>query len=186
MEEESDCSTLIALTDSVLQQPQQDSWTSLEHQHISGKQGADTWAETEVEINQVHRMGQLSESLTEGRDFPEEAEQWEQIIWPVRPLSCTSPPLSFATVQWDVPAPTAEASSLVTRDSAAANQLDFEGVMFVDTTSLSLHQFQGVDDKFLTQEGTAEEDWVDSQLLNSVLQETENDSEVCAMFRQRQ
>lgn len=182
MEEESECSTLLDLTDSVLQQPQQDSWTSLEHQHISGKQGTDTWAETEVEINQVHGMGQ---SLTEGRDFPEEAEPWEQIIWPVRPLSCTSPPLSCATVQWDMPVLTAESSSLVT-DSTVANQLDFGGVMYVDTTSLSLHQFQGVDDKLLTPEGTAEEDWVDSQLLNSVLQETESDSEVCAMSCQRE
>lgn len=185
MEEESDCSTLLALTDSVLQQPQQDSWTSLEHQHISGKQAADTWAETGVEINQVHGMGQLGESLREGRDFPEEAEPWEQIIWPVRPLSCTSPPLSFATVQWDVPVPTAEAPSLVT-DSTVANELDFGDVMYVDTTSFSLHQFQGIDDKLLTPEGTAEEDWVDSQLLNSVLQETESDSEVCAMSCQRE
>lgn len=184
MEEESACASLLALTDSVLQLAQQDSWTPLELQHATGSQPADMWAETQAAMEQVHEMCQRGESQAEARDSPEEAEQWEQIIWPVRPLSCTSPPLSFATVEWDVPVPHVTGCGV-------ANQLDAGGASHVDTTSLSLHHFQDVHDELLAAEGRAEDEdegeeeeekiWINSPLLDSVLKETGNDRKVGAI-----
>lgn len=176
------CSSLLALTDSVLQQAQQDSWNLLEIQHAGGNEPADVWAETQAAMDQVREMCQRGESETEARDSPEDTEQWEQIIWPVRSLSCASPPLSFATVEWDVPGPHVT-------DCGGANQLDDGGTMYVDTASLSLHHFQDVDDELLASEGRAEEEdeeeeeknWINSPLLDSVLKETGNDLEVGAI-----
>lgn len=184
MEEENEHSSLLDITDSVLQQPQQDSWTSIDHQYINGEQQANVWGETEVQINQAHETGQLDVPPTEGRDTPEEAEQWEQIIWPVCPMTCTSPPLSFATVQWDMPDLTAETSSLMT-DSCAANEPDSGGVTRVDTTSPSLHLFQDVNAELFTQEVREEDDAIDSLLLNSNLQRTGNDSGVCTVCEEK-
>lgn len=172
MEEENAYSSLLALTDSVLQLAQQDSWTPLELQHATGNQPADVWAETQAAMEQVREMSQ-----TEARDSPEETEQWEQIMWPVRPLSCTSPPLSFATVEWDVPG------------CGVASQLDAGGASHVDTASLSLHHFQDADDELLAAAGRAEDEdegeeeknWINSPLLASVLKETGNDPEVGAI-----
>lgn len=179
MEEENVGSSSLALTDSVLQLAQQDSWTPLELQHVSGKQVADMWVETEAAMEQVREMCQREESQTEARDSPEETEQWEQIMWPVRPLSCTSPPLSFATVEWDVPSPHVTGCGV-------ANQLDAGGKSRVDAASISLHHFQDVDDELLAAEGRAEDEdeeeeeeknWINSPLLDSVLKETANDPE---------
>lgn len=173
MEEENAYSSLLALTDSVLQLAQQDSWTPLELQHATGNQPADVWAETQAAMEQVREMSQ-----TEARDSPEETEQWEQIMWPVRPLSCSSPPLSFATVEWDVPG------------CGVASQLDAGGASRVDTASLSLHHFQDADDELLAVAGRAEDEdegeeeeknWINSPLLASVLKETGNDPEVGAI-----
>lgn len=183
MEEENACSSLLALTESVLQLTQQDSWTPLELQHVSGNQPADVWAETEAAMEQVREMCQRGESETEAADSPEETEQWEQIMWPVRPLSCTSPPLSFATVEWDVPSPHVTGCGV-------ANQLDARGTSRVDAASLSLHHFQEVDVELLAVEGRAEDEdeeeeeeknWINSPLLDSVLKETANDPEVGAI-----
>lgn len=178
MEEENAYSSLLALTDSVLQRAQQDSWTPLELQHATGNQPADAWAETQAAMEGVRETSQ-----TEARDSPEETEQWEQIVWPVRPLSCTSPPLSFATVEWDVPGPHVTVCGV-------ANQLDTGGAARVDAASLSLHHFQDVDDELLAAEGRAEDEdegeeeeknWINSPLLDSVLKETGNDPEVGAI-----
>lgn len=170
------CCSLLDIADSVLQQPQQDSWTSIDHECINGEQQVDVWGKAGVQINQGHESGQLITSPKEERDTPEEAEQWEQIIWLVRPMTCASPPLSFATVQWDMPDPTPETSSLMT-DSSVATELGSDFMTNIDTTSLLLHQFQGVD----AEEVREEEDGSDSQLLNSNLQWTGSDFEVCTV-----
>ncbi|XP_010736809.3 PH and SEC7 domain-containing protein 4 [Larimichthys crocea] len=178
MEEENVCTSLPDITDSVLQQPLQDSWTPLEHQYINGEQQAIVWGETEVQINQAHETDQLSLSPKAGRETPEEAEQWEQIIWPVHPMTCTSPPLSFATVQWDMPDLSAETFPLMT-DSSLANELNSRGGTSLGTTSPSLHGRQEVNEELLTQEDGEEEDGFDSGLLNSDLEWTGSTFKPC-------
>lgn len=167
MEEESLCSSLPDITDSVLQPPQQDSWISIDHQYINGEQQAIVWGETEVQINQAHGTDQLP--------FSEEPELWEQIIWPV---TCTSPHLSFATVQWDMPDPSAGTSALMT-DSGLANKLDSGSVTSLDATSESLHQSQVVNAELFTLEDREEEDGFHSQCLSSNLEWTGSCSEPC-------
>lgn len=97
-----------------------------------------------------------------------ETEEWEQIVWPLRPMACTSPLLSFATVQWDVPGPATEMSFVMT-DGTMGDE--------VSTGSSSPALPQDQED--------SEEGWrINLQLLNSVLQTTGSDSEVgfvCAM-----
>lgn len=96
------------------------------------------------------------------REPTEETEEWEQIIWPLRPMTCTSPPLSSATVQWDVPDPATEMSFFVT-DAIVDDEVSG------GSSSPALPQDQE----------ESEQDWrIDLQLLNSVLQRTGSDSEV--------
>lgn len=96
------------------------------------------------------------------REDTEESEEWEQIIWPLRPMTCTSPPLSFATVQWDMPDPTTEMSFVVTDGN-----MDDE----VSAGSSSPELPQDREER--------EEGWrIDLQLLHSVVQRTGSDSEV--------
>lgn len=175
MEEENVCSPLPDITDSVLQQPQQDSWTSIDHQYFNGKQQAIVWGEMEVQIDQAHGTDQHNVSPKAGRESPEEAEQWEQIIWP---MPCTGAPLSFATVQWDMPDHSAETPSLST-DSNLANELDSGGSLV--TTSRSLHQSQDINAELFTQELRGEEDGFDSQPLTSNVEWTGSASEVCTV-----
>ncbi|XP_068562338.1 PH and SEC7 domain-containing protein 4 [Cebidichthys violaceus] len=175
MEEENVCSSLPDVTDSVLQQPQQDSWTSIDHRYMNGEEEAVGWGDTEVQINQAHGTDPLSVSLEAGRETPEEAEQWEQVVWP---MNCSSPPLSFATVQWDMPDPSAATPSLVT-DGSLANQPSSGGVTSLDSTSPSLHQSRGVNADLFTREGRGEEDEFDRLPLNSNLEWTGNGSEPC-------
>ncbi|XP_054468103.1 PH and SEC7 domain-containing protein 3 [Anoplopoma fimbria] len=172
MEEENECSSLPDVTDSVLQQPQQDSWTSIGHQCMNGGEETIVWGDTEVQINQAHGTDQLSLSLEAGRESPEEVEQYEQIIWPVHPMTCSSASLSFATVQWDMPDPSAETPSLMT-DSSSANEPSSGVVTSLDSTSSSLHQPQGVNAEFFIRQ---EEDEL---LRNSNLEWTGNGSEPC-------
>nr|XP_019962805.1 PREDICTED: PH and SEC7 domain-containing protein 3-like [Paralichthys olivaceus]XP_019962806.1 PREDICTED: PH and SEC7 domain-containing protein 3-like [Paralichthys olivaceus]XP_019962807.1 PREDICTED: PH and SEC7 domain-containing protein 3-like [Paralichthys olivaceus] len=173
MEEEIICSSLLHSTDSVLQQPQQDSWTSAGH-HYSEEQEITVLDETETdgEIIQAHGTDELALSPKTGRETPEEAEHWEHIICPVRP----SAPLSFATVQWDMPDPFTEKPLLVT-DSGLANELDSSGMTSLGTTSPSLQQSEDdIAELFITAE-REEQDWFDSQLLSS--EWTGNSSEPC-------
>lgn len=96
------------------------------------------------------------------REPTEDTEEWEQIIWPLRPMTCTSPPLSSATVQWDVPDPATEMSFFVT-------DADMDDEVSSGSSSPSLPQDQE----------ESEEDWrINLQLLNSVLERTGSDSEV--------
>ncbi|XP_070706095.1 PH and SEC7 domain-containing protein 4-like [Pempheris klunzingeri] len=176
MEEENVCSSLADVTDSVLQQPQQDSWTTVDHQYINGDQQAIVWGETEVQIHQAHATDQLNVSPKTRREAPEEAEQWEQIMWPMHPMACTSAPLSFATVQWDMLDPSAETPSLLT-DSSLANELGSDDSL--DATSPVTPQSQDGEAEPFTQELREEEDEFDSQLLNFDLELTGSSSEPC-------
>lgn len=177
------CSSLPDITDSVLQQPQQDSWTSIDHQYINGELQAIVWGETEVQINQAHGTDQLNVSPEVGRETPEEAEQWEQIIWQMNPMTCSSAPLSFATVQWDMPDPSTETPSFLT-DSSLANELDSGGGL--DATSPLLHQSQDINAELFTREHRGEEDGFDSWLLNSNLEGTGDGAEVCTVCEDMQ
>lgn len=138
------------------------------------------WAETEIAVEQVREMCQLRESQTEAGDSPEETEQWEQIMWPMRSLSCTNTTLSFATVEWDVP-------SLHVTDCSVASQLGVGSPSFVDAASLSLHHFQDVEDELLAAERREEDEeeeeknWINSPLLDSIFKETAKDPEVGAI-----
>ncbi|XP_011603145.2 PH and SEC7 domain-containing protein 2 isoform X2 [Takifugu rubripes] len=97
------------------------------------------------------------------REPTEDTEEWEQIIWPLRPMTCTSPRLSSAMVQWDVPDPATEMSFFVT-------DADMDDEVSGGSSSPELPQDQE----------ESEEDWrIDLQLLNSVLQRTGSDSEPC-------
>ncbi|XP_040915138.1 PH and SEC7 domain-containing protein 2 [Toxotes jaculatrix] len=178
MEEEILCSSLPDISDSVLQQPQQDSWTSKDHQYINGGQEDIVWGETEVHINQAQGTDQVSLSSKAAEDAPEEAEQWEQTVWSVRPMTRTSAPLSFATVQWDMPDAFTEMPLLMT-DRSSANELDSGDVINLETTSLSLHQSEDENAEPLIQEEGEEQDGFDSQLLNSNIEWTGNGSQPC-------
>ncbi|XP_037608800.1 PH and SEC7 domain-containing protein 3 [Sebastes umbrosus] len=169
MEEENVCCSLPDVP--VLQQPQQESWASIDHQYTNGEPETIVWGDTEVQINPEHGTDQLSPKA--GRKTPEELEPWEQEIWP---MTCTSAPLSFATVQWDMPDPSAEKPSMMT-DISSANELKSGGVTSLDTTSPSLHQ--DINAELFKPEGRGEEDEFDSQLLNSNLQWIGSGSEPC-------
>lgn len=119
--------------DSPLRQPRRDSWASVNNQYAEPERGAS-----------------------------EETEEWEQIIWPLRPMTCTSPPISFATVQWDVPDPTTETSFVVTDGNA-------DDEVSVGSSSPALPQEHEERDDGWT---------IDAQLSSSVLQKTGSDSEV--------
>ncbi|XP_032395481.1 PH and SEC7 domain-containing protein 4 [Etheostoma spectabile] len=177
MEEENLCTSLPDVIDPVLQQPQQDSWTSINHEYINGEQESIELGVTELQINQEHDTDHLNPSPKTGRETPEEAEQWEQVIWPVGPMTCTSPKLSFATVQWDMPDPSTETLSVMT-DSSSTSEADSAAVTSLDTTSPPLHQFQDINAVVYMREGKGEEDGFDSWLLNS-LEWTGTSSEPC-------
>lgn len=160
--------------DSVLLGPQQD--TPIDHLYINGEQEAAVWDKTEVKINKAHGLDQIS-LVPDAECLTSEAEQCEQMIWPLRPMSITSPPLSCATVQWDMPEPSAE-TPLFETNSGWANELDSDSVTTLDTISPSLRQPQGAHAEYFTQEAE-EEQGFDSQLLSSELEQTGNDLEVC-------
>ncbi|KAM7392830.1 hypothetical protein PAMA_007777 [Pampus argenteus] len=162
MEEENLYSSLVEFTDSVLQQPQQDSCASADHLYINGEHEDVVWSETEMQIDEEQETDELHFSPEGGQESPEEAEQWEQIIWPMPPL--TSPSLSFATVQWDMPGTTSETPSFIT-DSSLTNELDSGDVMNLDITSLPLQQSQDVSAELVTQEAREEQDGFESWLF---------------------
>ncbi|KAK5852034.1 hypothetical protein PBY51_023539 [Eleginops maclovinus] len=172
MEEENACSSLPDVSDSVFQEPQQNSWTSIDHRYVNGEQEIVVWGEAEEEINQTHKTDQLNLSPKEEREASEEAEEWEHVIWPMQPMPCNSPPLSFATVQWDMPDLSPERPSLMT-DSSSANEPDSGAVTTGDTTSPS----EGVNSELLTQGDRGEEEEFNSRLLNANVEWTGNISE---------
>lgn len=130
------------ITDCIHQQPPQESWTSinlLNGQQEASADGADAG----------------SVSLEAGGESPEEAEQWEQLVWPARPVSC-------ATVQWDVP--TAAETPEVVAD--------------LDGTPPSALQPQDVRAEQLEEEWRAQYDGFDSQPLDWDLHWTGNYTEL--------
>lgn len=161
MEEEIVCTSLLNVVDLELQQPQQDSLTSTDQQYVVSEQQANVWAEAEAQLD--------CSSPKEGRDTPEEAEQWEQLIWPVRTIGCTSPQLSFATVQWDMPDPTADTSLPMTNSRMTR----------LDSASPLPQQFQDIQELFQL-EVEEEENEINSQLVSVDLQGTGSNTEVCA------
>ncbi|KAF3849065.1 hypothetical protein F7725_015562 [Dissostichus mawsoni] len=178
MEEENVCSSLPDVPDSVFQEPRQDSWTSIDHRYVNGEQESAECGDAEAEINQTHGKDQLNLSPTAGGEASEEAEEWEQIQWSMQPMPCSSPPLSFCTVQWDMPDLSAEGPSLMT-DSSSANGPDSVAVTSGDTTSPALHPSEGVNAELLTQGDRGEGDGFNLRLLNSNLEWTGNISEPC-------
>lgn len=172
------CSTQPDVTDSVLQQPQQDSWTSMDHQYVNGEEETIAWGDTEVQMNRAHGTDQLGLFLEAGRESPEEAEQWEQIVWPAHPVTCAGAPLSFATVQWDMPDPSAATPSF-RADGGVANEPSSGGSESLGTASPSLHQSQRVNADLFIRQGRVDRDEVDSRFLNFHRERTGNGSEPC-------
>ncbi|KAM9841426.1 uncharacterized protein ACBR49_014880 isoform 2-T5 [Aulostomus maculatus] len=162
MEEEN--SSLPDITDSAPLQPQQD------HQCINGEQEAIVWKE--VQMNKEHWPEQLSLPTKGEEETPEDDEQWGQVIWPVHPMTCTTAPLPFATVQWDMPDTASETPSV-----SSANTLDSGSLMSLDTTSLFLHHPDDVHAELFMQEGRKEQDLC--LFLNPAPELTENVSEAC-------
>ncbi|KAK2888256.1 PH and SEC7 domain-containing protein 2 [Channa argus] len=176
MEEENLCSSPPENTVSVLLQPQQD-WISVNHQYINEEQEIIGLGEPGMQINQPHGTDQLFLFPHAVGEIPEEAEQeqWEQVIWPVHPVSCNSA-LSFATVQWDMLGE--ETPSLMT-DSSLASELKSCGVMSLTPTSLPLHSCADGNAELFILADREEQDGFRSQLRNSDLEGTENGSKPC-------
>ncbi|XP_054612875.1 PH and SEC7 domain-containing protein 1 [Dunckerocampus dactyliophorus] len=59
----------------------------------------------------------------EAKSEEERVDEWEQTIWPTRPLHYAAAALSFATVQWEIPDAAAETRSLTT-DGNVTSALD--------------------------------------------------------------
>ncbi|XP_028274234.1 PH and SEC7 domain-containing protein 4 [Parambassis ranga] len=150
MEEENLCPSLPDNTDS-----QQDSQTSIDCHYINGDHEAAVLDDTEVQMNEA------------------EAEQWGQVAWSLCPMSCTSPPLSFATVQWDMPDSGEETPPFMT-DSSSTNELNSGDVTILEATSPSFRLLQGVNT-----EEDREEHEPDSLFLKSEPAETDENSEPC-------
>lgn len=93
----------------------------------------------------------------------EDLEEWEQIMWPLRPMTCSSPPLSFATVQWDAPDTAAEMSFVLTDGN-----VDDEVSAGSSSPPLPHHQEEERGDGWT----------IDLPLLHAVLQRAGSDSEV--------
>ncbi|XP_037340912.2 PH and SEC7 domain-containing protein 4 isoform X2 [Pungitius pungitius] len=110
-----------------------------------------------------------------GPETQEEAAQWGQTVWQ---LTCTGAPLSFATVQWDVPDPPA-ATSLHVTDMGSANEPTPGGVTSLDGTSPSLHRSQGVNADLFIRQGRGEDGGFDYLALNSNPELRGNASEPC-------
>lgn len=140
MEEENICSSLPDVTAAVFQT---DSSPSFDHQWVNGgKQEA---------VGDVTEVCDTDLSPKADRDSP---EPWEQIICT---MACTSPLLSFATVQWDMPDAPTETPSAVTH-SSLANELDCGDAMSGGTTSPSLQPPEDVEDELFRREVTEAEE----------------------------
>lgn len=182
MEEESLCSSIQDIRDSAAQKSQQESRTSSDHLHLNGQQETVVWHETETQINMMHSTERLS-PLPKGRlQSPEEAEnQWEQIVLPVYPMTCTAAPLSFATVQWDMPDLSTEVPSTTTDSCLADELLSSGGEDDVRCSPRPLPSSEDTRIDFSLQEDTEKQDEVDLPLpLNTdVDMWCENLSQVC-------
>ncbi|KAM9306778.1 uncharacterized protein KZ484_000166 isoform 2-T3 [Pholidichthys leucotaenia] len=160
--------------------PQPDSCISLDNPPANGQEEAITLVETVVQINQPCAAEELALCPKAGRESPEEAHQWEpeQIICSI-PYASTC--ISVATVQWDMPDPSAEMPPLVT-DCFSANELDCEDVRCVTdvaSTSPSLDQFQDFNAELIEQPHRERLNRVDSPTLNLDVKPTGNECQPC-------
>lgn len=109
---------------------------------------------------------------------PEEAEQFEETLWTLQPVTCSHSSLSFATVGWDMPDSSAETASFAT-DSSLANELYSEDVTSPSGASFPPHnQPQDVTVNPYKQEDKEEQEEVDTQPLNSAPESAGNDFKV--------
>ncbi|XP_037548075.1 PH and SEC7 domain-containing protein 1 [Nematolebias whitei] len=168
MEEENLCSSMPDCVETV---PEQESGTSADQQSINGEQEVVVWGETEVQISLTEKPNDFSFSpMADGK--VEEGEPCEE-TWSPHPITCSSPPISVATVQWDMPDSCTETPSLMT-DSSLASELDFRSLI---STSPSLHQPQAVDIE-LFEQGDKEEQDV-TPFLDSAIACSGNDTQPC-------
>lgn len=169
MEEEMLCSSQPDFADSILQEPKKDLWSPADVQCINGEQEALVWSERAIKIHEDDGKEPLNHPPKGAQETP---DHWEQILWPVQPMTCTTASLSFATVQWDMPDNASDTPSPQT-DSSLAN------VMSLGTTSPSLHHCQGVHAELFTQDDSEEQDpWL---FLSSAKELTGSSSKVCAL-----
>lgn len=120
--------------------------------------------ENEILPSSSHDMADSWASVSDSyAEDPEDLEEWEQIMWPLRPMTCSSPPLSFATVQWDAPDPAAEMSFVLTD-----GDVDDEVSVGSGSPPLPRHQEEERGDGWT----------IDLPLFHAVLQRAGSDSEV--------
>lgn len=121
--------------------------------------------ENEILSSSSQDMADSWASVTDpyAEEDAEDLDEWEQIMWPLRPMTCSSPPLSFATVQWDAPDPAAEMSFVLTDGN-----VDDEVSAGSGSPPLPHHQEEERGDGWT----------IDLPLLHAVLQRAGSDSEV--------
>ncbi|KAF7217144.1 PH and SEC7 domain-containing protein 4 [Nothobranchius furzeri] len=150
MEEENSCSSLPDIVEAVLHQ---DSQTLADQPCINGEQSFVVWGESEVQTCRTEETNEVTSSSKTGCTAPEEAEQYEELIWTPQPITCSSPPFSVAMVKWDTPDSSTETPLLT--DSCLANELD------LGTLNGTSHRLQGL----IRQEEEEDED-----ILNSAIE----------------
>lgn len=171
------CSSMPDCVETVLPQPEQESGTSADQRSIDGEKDVVVWGETEVQISLTEKPNDFSFSpVVDGK--AEEGEPCEE-TWSPHPITCSSPPISVATVQWDMPGSCTETPSLMT-DSSLASELDF---MSLISTSPSLQQRQAVDIELFEQGDKEEQD--DTWFLDSTVACSGNDTQVCEDYTKR-
>lgn len=176
MEEEISHSSTPDCVEAVLPQPEQESRTSPDQQSSNGANEVMVWGETEVQMRSTEEPNVFSFS-PKADNMSEEAEECEETTWSPHP--CTSPPISVATVQWDVHNSCTETPLLMT-DSSLANELDFRSLI---RTSPLFHRLQEADIELLVQGDKEEQD--DTELLSSTVARSGNDSQVCEDYKRR-
>ncbi|XP_013859141.1 PH and SEC7 domain-containing protein 1 [Austrofundulus limnaeus] len=164
MEEENACSSMPDCVEAALPQPEQECRTSTGQQSINGAKEVMVWGETQVQMR--------FRDEPKAGDVSEEAEEGEE-TWSAQTFTCTSPPISVATVEWDMHDSCTETSLLMT-DSSLANELDFTSLI---STSPSFHWLQEADVELLEQWGKEEPD--DAELLSSTVACSGNDTQTC-------
>ncbi|KAM4719388.1 uncharacterized protein FYW61_015195 [Anableps anableps] len=166
MEEENLCTSLPDVVEAELPHNLQ---TSAD-QSINGEQEDLVLGEAE--------MSKIQEEDAGSHRSPEEAEQFEETMWTLQPVTCTRSSLSFACVGWDMPNSSAETASFMT-DSSLANELYSEGVSLCSTSFSHLHQPEDVTVEPYKQEDKEEQDEVDTQPLNAATESAGNDYKPC-------
>lgn len=172
MEEENSRSSMPDCVEAVLPQPQQESRSSTDQRSINGAQEVMMWGETDVQMRFTEEPNVFSFSPKA------EADVCEETPWSPHPFTCTSPPVSVATVQWDVHSCTE--TPLLTTDSSLANELNFRNLI---STSPSFHPLEEADIELSEQGDKEEQD--DAELLSSTVACSGNETQVCEDHNKR-